>query len=739
MRWEINNGFNIGNRCTNLFPIGYIRMKKKTFSSLSFNLSSHITLGKLSVLVSGPVSLIFFCIKIVGSLILDILLFACNIVRSTIIIIGTAVGNILWFFFFTAYQLRLFIFGFLMCFGIIAVIQSYSFIKELPSPQSIGKVNFKMTSYLYDKNGKLLYELYRDQSRTPVLLSTLPSYVYNASIAIEDKDFYKHNGVSIISGIFRAFRENVTVKNRLQGGSTITQQLIKTSLLSVERTLIRKFREIILALWAERVYTKKEILEMYLNQIPYGGQSYGIEEAAKNYFGKHASELTISESALLAGLTQAPSVYSPHVNPSLARIRRNEVLKKMREQKYISEDEYTRSIVEDLRTLQPKSVIAAPHFVFYTKSQLEEQYGIELVEEGGLKVKTTLDLALQRNIEDIVTDEMAKVTNLNIGNAAVLVTKPRTGEILSMVGSTDYYKDPDGAYNVTTGLRQPGSSFKPLLYSLALQKGYTAASFIPDTPTTFGTGYGSYSPHNYDGSYHGNVTIRKALANSYNIPAVRTLDSVGVPTYVNYIHRLGITTWNKPWQQNLTLALGGSEVRMVEVAEAYSTLANLGYRVPTTPITSIYFGRDSENSKVKIQKSKVMNPEYAFIVNDILSDNEARKSAFGPHSALEIKGHKVAVKTGTTDQFRDNWTVGYTPEYMVIVWVGNNNNEPMNNALTSGITGAAPIWNRVMKLLLDTNRNGNTWYAKPENVIQKMCFGNQKEYFIRGTEPSYCN
>ncbi|MEK9179594.1 MAG: transglycosylase domain-containing protein, partial [Patescibacteria group bacterium] len=431
-----------------------------------------------------------------------------KIVRAISVIILISLLNISWFVFFTAYQLRLFILGFSLCVLLIILIQSYSFLEQLHSPQSIGKVNYKMTSYFYDRNGKLLYELYRDESRTPITLTSLPPFVYQASIAIEDKDFYKHNGISIISGILRAVRENFTLRSQLQGGSTITQQLIKTSLLSPQRSLFSKVREIILALWAERIYSKNEIIEMYLNQIPYGGQSYGIEEAAKNYFDKKAQNLTIPEAALLAGLTQAPSLYSPHINPNLATIRRNEVLKKMFDQKYITREQYEKFKAEVVQTIQPRSVIAAPHFVFYIKSQLEEKYGIKEVEEGGLKVTTTLDSKLQEQVEEIVNEEIAKVQGLNIGNAAVLVTKPKTGEILAMVGSTDYYKEPDGAYNVTTGLRQPGSSFKPLLYTLALQKGYTAFTSIPDVPTAFGTGYVSYNPQNYDGSYHGNVTLR---------------------------------------------------------------------------------------------------------------------------------------------------------------------------------------------------------------------------------------
>ncbi|MBI4004553.1 penicillin-binding protein, partial [Candidatus Roizmanbacteria bacterium] len=370
---------------------------------------------------------------------------------------------------------KYFLLGIVFAMLFIAVQQGYYFIKSLPNPKLIGSVNYPLSSHLYDRSGKLLYEFYRDQNRTPVRLRELPPYLASATIAIEDKDYYRHNGVALISGIVRAVKENIS-QGGLQGGSTITQQLVKSALLTPEKTLERKIKEIILALWAERLYTKDQILEMYLNQVAYGGASYGIEEAARTYFGKHAKDMALAEAALLAGLPQAPSLYSPYFNPKAALWRRNDVLRKMFEQGYITAEQKEAAVTIPLAVVPPQTKIKAPHFVFYVRSQLEERYGIKQVEEGGLRVVTTLDLTIQQEAEKILQEELDKIKNLNVTNGGILVTKPSTGEILAMVGSIDYFSSPSGAFNVTTALRQPGSSIKPIMYSLALEKGYTAAS-----------------------------------------------------------------------------------------------------------------------------------------------------------------------------------------------------------------------------------------------------------------------
>jgi len=642
-------------------------------------------------------------------------------------------------------KVEYFFLGIFFTFVFIAIHQMYLFVVSLPSPNLIGSVNYPVSSQIYDRSGKLLYELYRDQNRTPVKLEDLPIYIRQATIAIEDKSFYSHNGVSLFDGVLRAVRETFTTK-QVQGGSTITQQLVKSSLLTPERTIKRKIKEVILALWTERIFTKNQILEMYLNYIPYGGASYGIEEASKNYFGKSAKELSISEAAFLAGLPQAPTLYSPYVYPDLAKQRQNDVLKKMREQNFLTEEEYQLEIKKPLVVLPIKQSIKAPHFVFYVKSLLEEQYGLQQVEEGGLRIVTSLDLDLQEKNEQILKEEIDKIIGLNVTNGSILVTNPKNGDILSMVGSYDYFASPSGAFNATVALRQPGSSIKPLLYALALENNWTAASTIDNTPISYKSPWETYTPVNYDGKFHGRVTLRYALANSYNIPAVKLVNALGVSEFVSSANNMGLSTLTDPNRYGLSIALGGAEVKMTDMAVAFGSLANQGRRVDLDPIIKItdYKGNIIYEKKNKntsfLNTNQVVSEDTAFIISDILSDSLARRQAFGPNSALEIPNQKVAVKTGTTNDKRDNWTIGYTPQLLTAVWVGNNNNLPMNQALTSGITGAAPIWNRVMNLLLNSEikkeyllENGNK-FVVPEKIVKKTCYFGQVEYFIPGTE-----
>lgn len=629
-------------------------------------------------------------------------------------------------------QVKYFAIGALCGLVIIAAFQTYTMVRALPNPRLIGQINYPVSTKIFDRTGILLYEIYREQNRTPVFLNNLPPYIAQATIATEDKEFYRHNGVSLFGGIMRAIKDNV-LKHSFQGGSTITQQLIKSSLLTPERTIVRKLKEMILALWAERIYTKEQILEMYLNQVPYGGLSYGIEEAAQTYFGKDAASLSLSEAAYLAGLPQAPSVYSAFNNPLLAKNRRDEVLKKLKEQGYIEKAEYEKAVAEALVVSFPKTPIKAPHFVFYVKSLLENEYGIRTVEEGGLRVTTTLDLALQNTAENILHEELDKINNLHVENGAILITLPQTGDIVTMVGGRDYFASPSGAFNAVTALRQPGSLIKPIMYSLALTEGFTAATLLDDAPVSFPQPGGKpYVPVNYDNRFHGKIPLRFALANSYNVPAVKTLNIIGVSSFIAHAQSMGITTWTRPERYGLALALGGAEVKMTDMAEAFSSFASGGYKVMLNPFIRI----ENHTGKVffkkeKIEKKQVISSAVAFIISDILSDNSARQWAFGSRSALEVPGIQAAVKTGTTDNKRDNWTIGYTPDVMVSVWVGNNDNSPMNPYLTSGITGAAPIWNRMMRYL---NPDGYArGFSRPHDVAVKKCFG-RTEYFVKGTE-----
>ena len=613
----------------------------------------------------------------------------------------------------------------------------YNFYINLPKPQDIGKVNFALTSHVYDRNGKLLFDFYKDQRRTPIKLNELPPYVPNATIAIEDKDFYTHKGVSLVSGIARAFRDTYLRNRGVQGGSTITQQLVKTALLTPERTLIRKFKEIIIALETERLYSKDKILEMYLNQVPYGGSVYGIEEASRKFFNKSAKDITLSEAALLAGLPQAPSIYSPFTNIASATSRRNQVLQEMLIQNLITIDEYEQAEQELVRIATDTIPINAPHFVFYVRKYLEKYLDTNDLYQGGYMIRTTLDLDIQKKAEEILEEEIGKVSYLNVSNGAILVTNPSTGEILAMVGSVDYFDGTSGEFNVTTALRQPGSSIKPIVYAYALQNGYTAATSIDDTPTVFQTGGSeSYRPVNYDGRFHGRVTVRNALGNSYNIPAVKVMNRIGVPEFMDFAKEVGIDTWEDPSNYGLSLALGGGEVTMTNMAQAYGVLAYEGKRIELSPILTlagkggVFKGLDTEDAE------QIVDPSYAYIISDILADNQARANAFGYNSLLEIKGYRVAVKTGTTDEKRDNWTIGYTPDYLVVVWVGNNDHTPMNPYLTSGVTGAAPIWNRMMQYLLDEKGlKQKKWYDQPTNIVRKPCMG-RNELFVAGTENS---
>jgi len=643
--------------------------------------------------------------------------------------------------------------------------------KDLPTPYDLK--DYKITpisTKIYSRNKQLLYEIYREQNRTPVKLKDLPDYVAEATITMEDKDFYKHKGISLYSGIFRAVKDMIIKKN-LQGGSTITQQLVKSALLTPERTIRRKVKEMILALWTETIYSKQEILEMYLNQVPYGGSAYGIEEASNVYFGKNAKELTLGQAALLAGLPQAPSLYSPLVNPEAALKRRNNILQIMHQQKYITEKEKDKAIKEKLSVVSPKIEIKAPHFVFHVKSLLEETYGIKEVEEGGLKVITTLDLDIQKKTEDILTEEIDKLEGYNVTNGALLVTRPPTGEILAMIGSADYFATPSGAFNVTTALRQPGSSIKPINYAIGIdRKLVTAASIFLDVRTCFNAAGQSktYCPVNYDRTFHGPTQLRFALGNSYNIPAVKMLAINGVENFVASASAFTMTTFKDPSNYGLSLTLGGGEVKMTEMAQAFSAFANRGKAKKLIGILKIEdkFGKTIYEYKnrnyikdvqkpikypnfLAIQGSKAISQEAAFIISHILLDNFARSQAFGTTSSLVIPKQTVSVKTGTTDDLKDNWTIGYTPNFLVVVWVGNNDNTPMNPYLTSGITGAAPIWNDVMTYVLEDQPD--LMPIRPQSVLGKqVCWGSGKtstgeneegcssrfEYFIKGTGPT---
>jgi len=610
----------------------------------------------------------------------------------------------------------------------------YTFINSLPSPKALAQQEIAQTTKIYDRGGTLLYQIYANQDRTVVPISNIPDSLKNATIAIEDKNFYKTPGIDIFA-IGRSVFANLSGEP-LQGGSTITQQLIKARLLTPERTIERKVKEIVLALWAERIYTKDEILEMYLNQVPYGGTAWGAEAAAQTYFGKSVKDLTLSESAFLAGLPRAPSIYSPYgADKSLWKARQKEVLARMVNLGFIKDSRAKEAEAQELVFKTPNQALYAPHFVMYVRDILIEKYGISMIERGGLAITTSLDLPTQDFAQKVVREEVEKSAYLNISNAATLITNPATGDILAMVGGVDYFGENGGNYNVTTALRQPGSTIKVVTYAQALLNGLTAATSIQDSPVTYRSeGTAAYSPVNYDGKFHGTVTLRNALGNSINIPAVKTLNRIGVSAMVELAKKMGITSWEEPENYGLALTLGAAEVKMTDLATLYGAFANQGDKVDLNPILKIV---DSEGNiieeKKEVRKTNVIPKEIAFIISDILADNRARLMEFGSSSPLNIPGHKVSVKTGTTDNKRDNWTIGFTPSLLIAVWVGNNDNSPMNPRLASGISGAAPIWNRLMTQFLSSSDPKTEIPKIPENIVVKSC-GGRDEYFVKGTE-----
>lgn len=629
--------------------------------------------------------------------------------------------------------------------------------KDLPSVTELTQRKQILTTKILDRNGKVLYSIYKDQNRTLIPLSRVPQDLIHATIAIEDRSFYEHRGISL-RGIIRASRNTLEGK-RLEGGSTITQQLVKNTLLTPERTLKRKVREILLAFLVEGTYTKDEILEMYFNEVGYGGSTYGVEEAAQRYFGKPASQLTLAECAFLAGLPESPTLNSPFgANPELAYARQHEVLRRMVEDGYITPAQSQAAQAEPLTFRADTTDIKSPHFVMFVRNLLVNEYGEDLVSQGGLEVKTTLDLDTQNQAQDIVTKEVNALSRLRISNGAAMITNPKTGEILSMVGSKNYFDFAnDGQVNVTLRPRQPGSSIKPVTYSVALEKGQTPFSTILDEPITFSIpGSAPYAPKNYDGRFHGTVTLKEALASSYNIPAVKTLASVGLSNMIDKGEQMGITTWGDRRRFGLSMTLGSGEVLMYDMMQVYGTFANYGETVSLNPILEIknshgeiIYHNSCALDHTDCPTTRTLDPKVAYQITDILSDNNARTPAFGPRSVLFIPGQQVAVKTGTTNSLKDNWAIGYTTDRVVATWVGNNDGTPMSY-VASGITGASPIWNKIIRTQLDDSKPHV--FATPEGFVKiavctktgtlpcSGCPHVQDQLFIPGTEPKFaCN
>ncbi|HEY1074683.1 MAG TPA: PBP1A family penicillin-binding protein, partial [Patescibacteria group bacterium] len=565
--------------------------------------------------------------------------------------------------------------------------------RDLPSDQTLTQWKPAEATRIYDRNGTLLYELYGNEKRVVVSGDDISPYLRFATVAIEDQRFYDHYGIDP-RGILRAAVRNAQHDNRTEGGSTITQQLAKNVYLSPRRTFDRKIREAMLAIKLEQHYTKDQILTLYLNQVGYGSNAYGAEAASQMYFGKPAKDLTLAEAATLAALPKSPGTLSPYSSTTDRLIaRRNTVIKKMVEMHYLPPQEAVLATQQKLAVKPREEKITAPHFVMYVKEKLIEKYGEEMVLNGGLQVTTTLDLSKQQLAEKIANESTAHLSRAGATNMGLVAVEPKTGEILAMLGSKDYFDVAhDGNVNVTISSRPPGSSFKPVVYAGLMEKnGWGPGSTLFDVETDFGDASFPYVPNNYDEKYHGPVSIREALANSYNVPAVKAMSLIGKEDTISLAQRLGITTLTDPNRYGLSLVLGGGDIRLLELAGAYTSFANEGAYSQPVAIRKVVQG-DHVLFEHYSEPKPVFRPEVAYEVSSILSDPVARSRVFGTRTPLNIAGHTVAVKTGTTQEYRDAWTVGYTPSLVVGVWVGNNDYHPMKSG-SAGAMAAAPLWN----------------------------------------------
>ncbi len=582
--------------------------------------------------------------------------------------------------------------------------------RDLPNPDTLSTRDVPQSTKIYDRTGKtLLYELHGDEKRTLAKIDDIPLNMRNATISIEDRRFYQHHGV-YWKGLIRAVGMSVLTQTRVKGTSTLTQQLVKNAILSNERSLMRKAREFVLALQIERTFSKDQILQLYLNEIPYGSTIYGIESASQSYFGKSVKDLTLDEAALLAAIPQAPDLYSPYGtgtrgdNRARLVVRQHYILDVMAEEGYITKDQATAAkTVRTLDKLKPKTYtqLKAPHFVMYVRSQLVETYGLKRVEEGGLRVITTLDWDKQQIAEqEVVKGVEARGKAYKFTNAALISLDPKTGQVLAMVGSKDFTDDEiDGQVNVTLRPRQPGSSFKPIVYGLAFARGYLPQTILWDVDTTFRTEIGAYTPHDYDFKQRGPLSMRMSLQNSLNTPAVKTLYLVGLGRVLDFTERLGYTTLSDRSRFGLSLALGGGEVKPIEHASAFAAFANDGIQQPTASILRV-----EDHDGVVLQEwkrgegTRVIDSQAARLLADVMSDNQARALVFNQaaRNYLTLADRPVAAKTGTTNNYNDAWTVGFTPNLATVVWVGNSDGKEMSRGADGSIV-AAPIWGGYMK------------------------------------------
>jgi len=611
----------------------------------------------------------------------------------------------------------------------LSIFVFFYYSRQLPDPNAWQDRKIIQSTKIYDREGKnLLYEIHGEEKRTVIPFNEIPQIVKEATVAAEDAEFYSHSGINI-RGIIRAIWADIKGGTLAEGGSSITQQLIKNAYLSPERTLSRKIKELILSIALERRYSKDEILNFYLNQIPYGLNSYGIEAAAQTYFNKPAKELALTEVVYLVAMPKAPSYYSPYGNHGEElKSRANHILSRMRELKYISDNDYNNALKTTVNFVGQKTGITAPHFVFFIRDYLNEKYGEDFVEKGGLKVTTTLNLDLQKIAERVVEDGTKRNEIYNAKNAALVAIDPKTGQILAMVGSKNYWatkSEPEGCepgkncqfepnVNIATRLRQPGSSFKPFVYAAAINNGYTPDTVIWDIPTEFNplcswdgiaeSGIDQqtcYSPQNYDGRFRGPVTLKQALANSINVPSVKVLYLAGINNSINMAENLGITTLKDRSRYGLSLVLGAAEVKLLDIVSAFGVFSQEGVKRETIGILKVEDGNGRILEEYKDQGQKVLSEQVAREINDILSDNNARAPVFGLHSPLLLGDRPAAAKTGTSQdpndetKAKDAWVIGYTPSLVAGVWTGNNDNTPIEKG-GAGVAAAGPIWHDFM-------------------------------------------
>jgi len=582
---------------------------------------------------------------------------------------------------------------------------------KIPSVDTVDARKISQSTKIYDNTGEiLLFDVYQDKKRTIIPFDEISKYVKDATISIEDKDFYEHKGFKPTS-FMRALFVNTLTQEYAQGGSTITQQVVKNSILVGDKTITRKLKEIVLALKLEKASSKENILNMYLNENPYGGSIYGIEEASQSFFGKSSKDVTLAEAAYLAALPQAPTFYSPYgKNKDRLDARKNLILNEMLADGKISQKEYDDAMIEEVLFL-PKSSrgIKAPHFVMYVREYLEKKYGADVIEQGGLKVTTTLNYSFQEKAEEIAKKYATqnKIT-FDGENAAFVAIDPNTGAILTMVGSRDYFDtEIDGNFNVTTAHRQPGSTFKPFAYAKAFEKGYTPDTVLFDLQTQFSTKCaitnmtsedGCYSPGNYDDKYRGPISMRDALAQSINVPAVKTLYLAGLQDTINLAKNMGVTSLIDPNMYGLTLVLGGGEVSLLDMTSAYGVFATEGVRNPYISILKVEDKNGNILEEAEKKSFRVLNEEVTRNISSVLSDNVARTPLYGANSVINYKDRDVAVKTGTTNDYKDAWIIGYTPNIVVGTWAGNNDNRPMARKVSGLIV--APMWRAFMDEVL---------------------------------------